>query len=192
MEFKPEYVRCTWSPELEGKAVSFSDSIDTLWQEVCNSKDNRSLCEESRAVDYPFKCGIQNWRFVYYDPFFELKLAHEQGKIIQVLHADIWVDWLNPSWDDSRSYRIKPEEEKPEEEKPVTNRELALWLAQGNGQIYHHDDSGFRTEVKTSHGYHQEEDNFDCNINSNLHCKIRKWGETEWVAPTREYMGLEE
>lgn len=26
MEFKPEYVRCTWSPELEGKEVSFSDS----------------------------------------------------------------------------------------------------------------------------------------------------------------------
>lgn len=187
MEFKPEYVRCTWSPELEGKAVSFSDSIDTLWQEVCNNKDNRALCEESRSVDYPFKCGIQNWRFVYYDPFFDYKLAHEQGKIIQVLHDDIWVDWLNPSWDDSRSYRMKPEEEKP-----VTNKELALWLAQGNGQLYHHDDSGFRTEVKTSHGYHQEEDSFDCNINQNLHCKIRKWGETEWVTPTREYMGLEE
>ena len=187
MDFKPEYVRCIWSPELEGKKVSYSDSIEQLWLEVGNSKDNRMCCEKGNSVDYPFKCDSRVWRYVYYDPFFDLKLAHEQGKTIQVLQDNIWVDWLNPSWDDSKRYRIKPQEEKP-----VSNRELALWLVRGNGQIYHHDDSGFRTEVKTSHGYHQEEDNEDCNVCKNLHCKIRKWGETEWVTPTREYMGLED
>lgn len=190
MEFKPEYVRCTWSPELEGKEVSFSDSIDDLYQEVVNSKDNRTLCEKSKSIDYPFKCGIQNWRFVYYDPFFDLKLAREQGKVIERLwkSEQEWEEWIDDEFPgDLALYRIKHEEENP-----VTNRELAFWLVRGNGQIYHYDDSGFRTEVKTSHSYHQEEDNDDCNINSNFHCKIRKWGYTEWVTPSREYMGLEE
>lgn len=134
MDFKPEYVRCTWSPELEGKAVIFSDSIDTLWQEVCNSKDNRSLCEESRAVDYPFKCGIQNWRFVYYDPNYSAKIAQEQGKKIECKRkGDAWEDWdytPDPQWLDDHEYRIMQEEE----ENPVTHRELARWLAQGNGE----------------------------------------------------------
>lgn len=191
MEFKPEYVRCTWSQELEGKEVCYSDSIDELWREVTSSKDNRTHCDKGRSTDYPFKCGIQNFRFVYYDPNYSLKIAHEQGQKIECKKkGDIWKDWdyiPDPEWLDDHEYRIKPEEEMP-----VTNKELALWLAQGNGQIYHHDDSGFRTEVKTSHGYHQEKDSFDCNINQNLHCKIRKWGETEWVTPTREYMGLED
>ena len=183
MEFKPEYIRCTWSPELEGKAVSFSDSIDTLWGEVCDSKDNRSLCEESRSVDYPFKCGIQNWRFVYYDPFFDLKLAHEQGKTIQVLQDNRWMDWYNPQWEDSRSYRIKPEEEKP-----VTNRELSRWLAQGKGECRF-------TSMGDDSPYAQMAFRY-CDKDGLLPVKgrvlVRKWDDDEWHEPTREYMGLEE
>lgn len=148
MEFKPEYVRCTWSQELEGKEVCYSDSIDELWREVCNSRDNRYFCEESGAVEYPFKCGIQNWRFVYYDPNYSAKIGQEQGKKIECKRkGDAWEDWdytPDPQWLDDHEYRILQEEEKP-----VTHKELALWLAQGNGQIYHYDDSGFRTEVKT-------------------------------------------
>lgn len=191
MEFKPEYVRCTWSPELEGKEVCYSDSIDEIWQEVVNSKDRRTRCEKGRSVKYPFRCGTENWRFVYYDPNYSAKIAQEQGKKIECKRkGDAWEDWdytPAPQWLDDHEYRIMQEEENP-----VTNKELALWLVRGNGQIYHHDDSGFRTEVKTFYIYHQDEDNCDCTVNKYLQCKIRKWGQTEWVTPTREYMGLEE
>lgn len=183
MEFKPKYVRCTWSPELEGKEVSFSDSIDNLYQEVVNSKDNRTLCEKSKSIDYPFKCGIQNWRFVYYDPFFDLKLAHEQGKTIQVLQDNRWMDWYNPQWETSRSYRIKPVEETP-----VSRRELARWLAQGNGEYCWHDsEDGHISQCGIELRYYAE------NANEKVvQVKIRKWEDSEWHTPTREYMGLEE
>lgn len=108
------------------------------------------------------------------------------------LYGRIVDDKREPRQDKIEEMRAKYARIMQEEETPVTNKELALWLAQGNGQIYHHDDSGFRTEVKTIYIYHQDEDNCDCTVNQYLQCKIRKWGDTEWVTPTREYMGLEE
>lgn len=183
MEFKPEYVRCTWSPELEGKKVLFSDSIEILKDEVCNSKDERECCEKGSSLELPFKCGKPEWRFVYYDPFFDLKLAHEQGKTIQVLQDNMWIDWYNPQWEASRSYRIKPEAEKP-----VTNREMARWLAQGNGEYCWYDaEDGFVSKCGIELRY------FEDNANEKVvRVKIRKWEDSEWHEPSRQYMGLEE
>lgn len=63
--------------------------------------------------------------------------------------------------------------------KPVTYRELARWLAEGHG------------EVKGT--------NYVCtNLSYAINCDIpkifsvRKWDDTEWHKPTREYLGLED
>ena len=189
-KFEKEFVHFMWSDELEGKKVFYADDIPTLIKDIAND-DDRGIAEESGVRDEPFEVNGHSWRFVYYDHNYELKRAYEQGKKIECKRkGDAWEDWNYtpaPAWLDDHEYRIMPEEQKP-----VTNRELAFWLVRGYGQIYHHDDAGFRTEVKTSYSYHQEEDNCDCNVCKTLHCKIRKWGDTEWVTPTREYMGLEE
>lgn len=66
----------------------------------------------------------------------------------------------------------------------ATNREIAKWLAQGNGQI--HFSGGIRTWIE--HNYDIGRDNDACpNI-----IKVRKWGDQEWHEPTREYLGLED
>lgn len=187
MEFKPEYVRCTWSPELEGKQVIFSDSIDSLWREVVNNKDNRTLCEKGKSVVYPFKCCLENWRFVYYDPNYSTKIAHEQGKKIEWKRkGEAWEDWEYtpaPAWLDDNEYRIMQEKENT-----VTNRELARWLAQGKGEFYCYDDeNGFVSECGTELQYP------DANAHTKVvKVKIRKWEDEEWQEPSREYMGLEE
>lgn len=192
-KFDKRFVYFIWADELKDKICFVADSINELEKAVeRNDLELLSTVVNQQHGDYPFQVynGIE-FRFCYYDPNYSIKIAHEQGKKIECkIKGDAWEDWdytPSPAWLDDHEYRIMPEEQKP-----VTNRELAFWLVRGYGQIYHYDDSGFRTEVKTSHGYHQEEDNCDCNINSNFHCKIRKWGDTEWVTPSREYMGLDE
>ncbi len=75
----------------------------------------------------------------------------------------------------------------PEEPKPrrATNRELAKWLAKGNG-LYRldafPDDFGSDMILK--------KDTCECPVNANI--QIRKWDDEEWHEPTADYMGLED
>lgn len=66
--------------------------------------------------------------------------------------------------------------------KPVTYRELARWLAEGNG------------EVKNSNTVLTNWNHSIDNENEFLSEKfsVRKWDDTEWHKPTREYLGLED
>ena len=66
----------------------------------------------------------------------------------------------------------------------VTNRELAKWLVQGNGQCKV---SGGEW-IWTEHNYTTEQDDDAC---SNF-IKVRKWCDKEWHEPTPEYLGLED
>ena len=68
------------------------------------------------------------------------------------------------------------------EQKPVTHRELARWVAEGNGEI-NNDNS-----VCPNWNYWVE------NENKAIYERIlvRKWDDTEWHKPTREYLGLED
>lgn len=192
-KFEKRFVYFMWDDELQGKKCFVANSIGLLYEFVeINLKSYRYEIIGEGDGKAPFKINgpdNANMVFCYHDPWYDLKVAHEQGKTIQAhVSGNMWVNIAEPLWEDSSTcYRIMPEEQNP-----VTHRELALWLAQGNGEIYHYDDSGFKTEVKTSYGYHQEYENCDCNEYKTFHSKIRKWGETEWVTPTREYMGLEE
>ena len=68
------------------------------------------------------------------------------------------------------------------EQKPVTRRELARWLAQGNGEVNDGNSVYSRWE------YFVENENKA--INNGM--VVRKWDEIEWHKPTREYLGLED
>ena len=63
----------------------------------------------------------------------------------------------------------------------ATNRELAKWLAQGNGEKYE-DEWTFHV-----HPYLTAE----ANIEVIDKIKVRKWEDTEWHEPTVDYMGIE-
>lgn len=75
----------------------------------------------------------------------------------------------------------------PDPPKPrrATNRELAKWLAQGNGQA----DLDFTIVgcLATEFRYykHHDKEPVDAEI------RVRKWDETEWHTPDVEYMGIE-
>lgn len=67
------------------------------------------------------------------------------------------------------------------ESKLVTNRELARWLSEGNGEVM------WANNVLSNWNYSTDEDNKA--LDESL--SVRKWDDTEWHKPTREYLGLE-
>ena len=73
----------------------------------------------------------------------------------------------------------------PEETKPrwATNRELAKWLAQGNGELSQGDSPKATTLWVYEICYK------DKTVPEFIF--VRKWDDTEWHEPTVEYMGLE-
>ena len=71
----------------------------------------------------------------------------------------------------------------PEEPKKIaTNRELSRWLARGHGEVC------ISCYANTYWGYSFNADNDD--IPKGV--VVRKWDETEWHKPTREFLGLED
>lgn len=66
----------------------------------------------------------------------------------------------------------------------ATNRELAKWLAQGNGQCQMSGSCSIWTELSYDIGHDDEV----CPKRVN----VRKWNDNEWHEPTREYLGLED
>lgn len=71
----------------------------------------------------------------------------------------------------------------PEQPKKlVTYRELARWLAEGNGEMKAGSELAYT---------HMNYNLIRANSEVDSTAKVRKWEDTEWVSPTREYLGLE-
>ena len=68
------------------------------------------------------------------------------------------------------------------ESKIVTCRELARWLAEGNGEFL----NGNTCLPNWNYNIIQENDSVSETM------LVRKWDDTEWHKPTREYFGLED
>ena len=68
------------------------------------------------------------------------------------------------------------------ESKLVTYRELARWLSEGNGEVM------WSKTVCSNWNYSNDEENKDLDESFT----VRKWDDTEWHKPTREYIGLED
>lgn len=188
-KFEKQYVHFMWSDELEGKMVFFADCISQLKQRVENNIIGHYAKVTKGEGNLPFRIvdGLASWTFVYYDPYYELRIAREQGKVIQRYwkSEQEWEEHIDDNiTGDISLYRIKPDEPKPElAETPITNRVLAQWLAKGYGQYM---DVGFKV-ARTYYCYDCCEASAD-DQPIDKYIMVRLWGDTEWHAPTRKYM----
>lgn len=194
--FDKKYVHKVWIDELKGKKAFFADYEDDLERFV--EEDNRNfygtivrLFGDGR---FPFQMEDGGYyAFCYCDPYLELKTAFKQGKTIQALMpSNTWEDVKNPKWCyPPEEYRIKPEPELEKEdvvetdkygENLVTCRQLAEWLARGNGE--------YKMEGihRCYYEYWYHEDDSDVLVSEKAW--VRKWGEKTWYKPTRQYLGL--
>lgn len=71
--------------------------------------------------------------------------------------------------------------------KLVTYRELARWLAKGNGEVNDELDDD-KCAIYTQQFYWKGQENNS--VEDSIY--VRKWDDTEWHKPTREYLGLED
>lgn len=92
-----------------------------------------------------------------------------------VSRKDFPVICVNSTW----QHCAEIPESKP---KSVTYRELARWLAKGNGEVQ------WSSTVCTNWNYLVDNENDFLSED----CYVRKWDDTEWHKPTREYIGLED
>lgn len=190
-KFDKKFVHFMWDDCLDEKTVFYADSIADLENVVSyNRQQNRGTIYKSGNGTFPFEVwpfGTGDmFRFCYYDPHYNFKLAYEQGKVIQYRDGyGNWTDMDSCECVDGMEYRIKPDEQNT-----VTKRELARWLAQGNGECCPIMDVGSGCVGECTTHYHYEDKHRDNPLAEYIH--IRKWGDTEWHNPTREYMGLAE
>lgn len=179
--FDKKFVYFMWDDKLEGKSVLCADNIMDLII-VVNSADQNSVRTVSKSLNpaWPF-CSEEekscSWRFAYYDPLYNYKVAYNKGAIVSYRSkgsSDFWVRVTHPMWDDEKyEYMIGLV--------PViaTNREVVEWLAKGNGMLKCHDDS-----VTTTFYFYATDMDKPCHYN------VRKWEDKEWHPATREYLGI--
>lgn len=182
--FDKKYVYFMWDDKLEGKKGFVADHIDTLVNLV-NLNSNICTISKTNHNSYPFvsdrmSLGFNFAQFAYYDPNYELKVAHLNGVAIESYAEELkfWVEEKEPEWWDNVKYRVKQNDVK-QNDKFCTNRQLAKWLAQGNGEII----TG--QFVSTCHMYEEEDAN-----NEVENFLVRKWDDEGWHNPTLDYMGI--
>ena len=118
INFEKRFVHYFWIDTLEGKKGFIADTLEELRLYV-QSKNKQRLVTLTHSENEDFEFTSNDidecYQFCYYDPFYELKVAYEEGKTIQYLSKikDEWVDFDHrPLWNgDSTEYRIKPNDE---------------------------------------------------------------------------------
>jgi hypothetical protein len=181
--FDKKYVYFMWDDKLEENEAFIANYIEDLIDAV-NTQDFRfktrihESCEDYYKGKYPF-CNTVNesFSFVYYDPNYELKFAYNNGKTIESYDEELkkWVEEKEPKWWDNVKYRVK------QNDKFCTNRQLAKWLAQGNGEC--------KTEKFVSTYYAYEEKYTNNEVEDYL---VRRWEDSVWHTPTLDYMGIKQ
>ena len=112
--FEDRFVRFRWDDSLKGKKVFYADNIKCLENDVAEGEDYKEVYENTTGKVSPFHVESANWKFVYYDPNYEVKLAYEKGEQIQYKAKDTgnWCDWNDSlskcPFRDDVEYRTKP------------------------------------------------------------------------------------
>lgn len=119
--YNKEFVYFDWDDKLKGKKGFFADNIEDLKRDV---KDNNTqwygeIFKNSRSddedVEYPFETidnsgWHRNFRFAYYDPYYEFRKAYIEGKQLQFKnHEGDWENILGAPLFTDDEYRVKPE-----------------------------------------------------------------------------------
>ena len=165
--YDPNYV--TKRAYVEGKTIQYLTD-NGQWETILSNMELMSHIEQGRQLRVKPEA----------DKFAELKKAFAEGKKIQVALVGTdnkWIDCNEPLWDDECKFRIKPEEPK---QKRMTYRQLAEWLAKGNGQYC--EDITISLSSKSIGLYYTCADDVEVPVNA----RICRWNSYAWIEPTVE------
>lgn len=188
--FDNRHVHKKWSDVLDGKDLFYGDTIVELIDHVENypyKTEKFSPDEDGRLLTKSYRT---EHKYVYYDPLYEFKRAYINGKKVQWRgkHSDHWPDWVDcdcyTAWcetdcsGDKFEYRIVRDEKSEKSDRRLTQIEMAMWLAKGNGVC-----SRGSNVMSTYYAACISEENEPVAE----WYKVRRWKDTEWREPTLSY-----
>ena len=136
---------------------------------VAFPEGTKAICWDSDKYEEGFRSELDIVAFIPYltDP---------------VLTRDCLNDYQDSPY---RHCAILPD---PPKSRRATNRELARWLAQGDGEWKLEGPVSDEDQCSSDYVYFEKYENYklDCDV------LVRKWSDTEWHEPTVDYMGLED
>ena len=185
--FKKENLHCVWDDSLLGKTVLCADTLVGLYYALeCESVPERKVTFSSE-ISYPFlDDDCQMWRFAYVveEPSYntgddEVKLAYLQGhSVMRRFLNDEWEIMRSTSYFDLPGYEYKVASDIAFSATPsrVSNKALAIWLAEGKGLLL---------DVKLNYvstTYQFVADDMYSEVPDG--CKVMPIGGSEWLEPT--------
>ena len=185
--FKKENLHCVWDDSLQGKTVLCADTLGGLYHLLeCEDAPGRTVTPGSE-ISYPFfDDDYQMWRLAYvveeptYNPGDdEVKLAYLQGhSVMRRFLNDKWEIMRNTSYFDLPGYEYKVASDiaPPTTASRVSNKALAIWLAEGKGLLL---DVGLNY-VNTTYTF--VADDIDCEVPDGY--KVMPIGGSVWLEPT--------
>lgn len=180
-KFDKRFIHCVWDDALNGKSVFAADDVIELKAKVEESFPIRTYVSQSDEPKLPFSCHGGNYTFVYYDPYYDLKLALEQGQTLQIqTDKNTWED-IEGECDftiESQYLRVKPLPAR------ITCRELSMWLSSGQGECK----ADWDTTCQAQYLYREH----DADLPVPNGITVRKWHDDVWHIPTKEYIDQEE
>ena len=187
--FKKENLHCVWDDSLQGKTVLCADTLVGLYYALeCESVPGRRVTFSSE-ISYPFlDDDYQMWRFAYvveeptYNPGNdEVKLAYLQGhSVMRRFLNDEWEVMRSTSYFDLPGYEYKVASDIaiPTTASRVSNKALAIWLAEGKGLLL---------DVRLNYvstTYQFVADDIDCEVPDEY--KVMPIGGSVWLEPTND------
>lgn len=185
--FKKENLHCVWDDNILGKTVLCADTLVGLYYALeCNDIPERKVTSSSE-ISYPFlDDDYQMWRFAYvveeptYNPGDdEVKLAYLLGHSVMRRHLnDEWEIMSSNSYFDLPGYEYKVVSDIASSTtvSRVSNKALAIWLAEGKGLLL---------DVRLNYvntTYQFIADDIDCEVPDGY--KVMPIGGSEWLEPT--------
>ena len=144
--FKKENLHCVWDDSLQGKTVLCADTLIGMYYVLESGIAPGRKVTSSSEISYPFlDDDYQMWRFAYvveepsYNPGDdEVKLAYLQGhSVMRRFLNDEWEVMSSNSYFDLPGFEYKVASDIAPSTTPsrVSNKALAIWLAEGKGLL---------------------------------------------------------
>ena len=191
--FKKENLYCIWNDCLLGKKVMVADSLSILYEKLesdCCYQLETTVTNFLDDPTFPFldEKGT-SWKFAYVlEPATDntdhnaVKIAFLQGHTVVRRYKNCdWESMYSTSYFDLPGYEYMVAYQIPSR---VTNKVLAMWLAQGNGLLL-----DVRLDyVNTMYTFPAV--NIDCEVPEGY--KVMPVGENKWLEPTTEVCVIKE
>lgn len=179
--FDKKYVYFLCEFDLKGKRGFFANDIGTLVNSVNGNFGVKDGLVKFHDAYFPFEDNNgSEWKFFYFDPNYEWKFLYKSGRKIQYREMS-GSDWRevddNHAWNEDYEYKLVLGEINKYE--MLTHKQLAEWLARGNGQMYK-GKAGFNYSQFIYQAIYD-----DCPVPVGHY--VRKWGDTKWHNPTMDY-----